>query len=361
MKALVLRSPGQIEIVDVAKPKLSQGEVLVKVLKCGICGSDVRYFHGENPWAKQTLGRHIPNPPNIILGHEFVGIVADVFDPSDAPLIGKRMGVNTFITCGRCSFCRSGRENLCEQTKHLGHGQGWGPREFYFGGMAEYCPAFSSQVYDIPDCITHQQATFFDPMLPSIHAVDVAKPKVLDKVAILGAGPIGLLIAQIVKLRGAVCTFITDITQKNIDVAKEIGVDFAVNVNNAPEVFHELIMRVTNNEGVDLVFNTVGSNKSIEESLTVLKKGGTLVLLAAKEDEIRFPALLLSGEKAIRTSSNNLYADFPKAIELIARGLVRVTPLITHQFGLSQGIEAFAVACNKTETGAIKVIVDCQS
>jgi len=361
MKALVLKSPEHIEVMDVPMPVLTEGQVLIRVSKCGICGSDIRYFHGENPWAKQTLGRHIDNPPNIILGHEFVGVVEDVFHKEDTYLIGKHVGVTTFIACGRCNYCRSGQENLCEHTKHLGHGQGWGKMDFYPGGMAEFCPAFASRVYELPKNVTDDQATFFDPLGAAIHAVDVGGPKPLDKVAILGAGPIGLLIAQLVKVYGAVCTFITDIAEKNITVAEKTGVDYAVNVGDGSKSLYHLVMDKTTRLGVDLSFNTVGTSESILESLRMLKKGGALVLMAAKEDEIHFPSLLLSGERKIKTSSNNLYSDFPRVIEMVSVGAVKVDPLITHRFSLSDGVKAFETACNKSKTGAIKIIIECQS
>jgi len=105
----------------------------------------------------------------------------------------------------------------------------------------------------------------------------------------------------------------------------------------------------------------VGTTRTIQESLGILKKGGTLVLMATKEDDIRFPALLLSGERTIRTSSNALYADFPRAVEFLATGRIQVDPLITHRFALTQALEAFNTACNKSETGAIKIVLDCQS
>lgn len=360
MKALVLKGTEQLEVMDVPTPKLSAGQVLIKVSKCGICGSDVRYFHGENPWAKQTLGRHVDNPPNIILGHEFVGVVHDVFDKSDAQLLGKRVGINTFITCGRCSFCRNGHENLCDHTKHLGHGQGWGKMDFYPGGMAEFCPAFASHLYELPENITDEQATFFDPLTAAIHAVDVGHPKPLDKVAILGAGPIGLLIAQLVKVYGAARTFITDIAAENITIAEKVGVDCTLNLGNSSNSLYDLVMEKTSYQGVELSFNTVGTSESILESLRILKKGGTLVLMATKENEVIFPALLLSGERTIRTSSNAMYTDFPRVIELVSAGQVKVDPLITHRFDLSDAVKAFEVACNKSKTGAIKVIIDCQ-
>ena len=361
MRALVLKAPRSLAVTEVPEMKPGPGQVVLRVSKCGICGSDIRYFCGENPWAKQTLGKEVPNPPNIILGHEFVGVVDEVCDDRDAELLGQRVGVNTFITCGRCVFCKSGQENLCPNTKHLGHGQGWGKMEFYPGGMAERCPAFSSQVYELPPHVTDEQATFLDPMIAALHAVDVGRPKVLDKVAICGAGPIGLLIAQFVKVYGAVRTFITDVADENIAVARTVGVDFPLRLSTNQNSFRELVMDQTGGAGVDLVFDTVGTTETIQESLGLLKKGGTLVLMATKEADLRFPALLLSAERTIRTSSNAMYTDFPRAIECLATGKIQVDPLITHRFALTHALEAFQTACNKSQTGAIKIILDCQS
>jgi len=362
MKAIVLKSPEKLAVMDVPKPKLSPGFVLIKVSRCGICGSDIRYFHGENPWAKHALGRDVENPPNIILGHEFTGVVHELFDQADSYLLGKRVRVNTFITCGRCSYCRNGQENLCENTMHLGHGQGWGKMDFYPGGMAEFCPVWASQVYELPESITDDQATFLDPLIAATHAVDVGHPEPLDKVAILGAGPIGLLIAQLVKvLYGAIRTFIADIAAENIAVAEKVGIDFALNLSSSSKSFYDLIKEKTEPPGVDLVFNTVGTSQSILESLKLLNKQGTLVLMATKEDEICFPSLLLSCERKIITSANAMYTDFSRAIEMVLNRAVKVEPLITHRFGLSEGVKAFETACHKAKTGAIKVVIDCQS
>ncbi|MFH1008490.1 MAG: alcohol dehydrogenase catalytic domain-containing protein [Candidatus Latescibacterota bacterium] len=361
MKALVLRSPKHLEVMEVPRPKLSAGQALIKVSKCGICGSDIRYFYGENPWAKQTLGRHVDNPPNIIPGHEFVGSVAEVHDPSDAHLVGKRVAICTWIGCGRCSFCRNGQENLCDTTKHLGHGQGWGEMDFYPGGMAEYCPVFVDQIHELPENVTDDQATFFDPLTAAIHAVDMGGPKPLDRIAILGAGPIGLLIAQVAQVYGAMGTFITDVAEENIAVAEKLGISYALNVSKSSKSLHNLVIEETDRRGVDVAFNTVGTSESILESLQILRRGGTLVLMATKEEEISFPSLLASGERTLKTSSNAMYTDFPRAIEFVSLGAVRVDPLVTHHFGLSDAVEAFEVGCNKGKSGAIKIIIECQS
>jgi L-iditol 2-dehydrogenase len=361
MRALVLKAPQTLAVMEVPAVRPGPGQVILRVSRCGICGSDIRYFCGENPWAKQTLGKEIPNPPNIILGHEFAGVVDEVHDDADAGLLGQRVAVNTFITCGRCAFCRSGQENLCPDTRHLGHGQGWGPMDFYPGGMAERCLAFAAQVYPLPPHVTDEQATFLDPMIAALHAVEVGGVKVLDRVAVCGAGPIGLLIAQFAKLYGAVRTFITDMAQENIAVARAVGVDFPWKVSPGEDRFRELVLDETHHAGVDVVFDTVGTTRTIQESLGLLKKGGTLVLMATKEEEIRFGALLLSAERTIRTSSNARYADFPRALDCLAGGRIRVDPLITHRFALTQALDAFRTACDKSRTGAIKIILDCQS
>jgi 2-desacetyl-2-hydroxyethyl bacteriochlorophyllide A dehydrogenase len=361
MKALVLKSTENLEIMDVPMPALTTGQVLVKVSRCGLCGSDIRYFRGENPWAKQTLQRDIPNPPNIIPGHEFVGTVVEVHDATDQALIGKRVAVQSWLACARCDDCRKGQENFCKQTRHLGHGQGWGEMAFYPGGMAEYCPAFSDHVHALPDNITTEQATFLDPLTAALHAVDVAKPDLLHRVAVLGAGPIGLMIAQVSKAYGASETFITDIAERNLDIARSLGVDHVLNTADSGQTITELVMPQTQGTGVERVFNTVGSQDSIVESLGLLTNAGILVLMATKDKEIRFPALLLSGERTIKTSSNAMYADFARAIGLIAQGLVKVDPMITHRFSLDDGVKAFETACNKAQAQAIKIILDCET
>jgi threonine dehydrogenase-like Zn-dependent dehydrogenase len=361
MKALVLKTVETLEVMEVPAPRLQPGLVLIQVAKCGVCGSDVRYFHGENPWAKQTLRREIPNPPNIILGHELTGTVVDVYDAGDRHLVGKRVGVNSFLTCGRCHFCRIGLENLCRQTKHLGHGQGWGEMEFYPGGMAEYCPAFAGQVYELSDRVTDEQATFLDPIIAALHAVDVAGPRLLDQAAIQGAGPIGLLIAQLLKRRGAKTVAISDVAETNLAVAQAVGADLVVNVADGRQSLLDLVMQVTGGLGVQRVFNTVGTRESIFESLRMLAATGVAVMMAAKDPEFTLPALLIAGERTVKTSANALLSDFPKALELLEAGMLQVDPLVTHRFPLSRAIDAFSVACHKDRHRAIKIIIDCQS
>jgi len=126
----------------------------------------------------------------------------------------------------------------------------------------------------------------------------------------------------------------------------------------------EAVMDQTGGAGVHIVYNTIGTQESIEQSLRMLRKGGTLVLLATKDKQISFPALLLSGERGertIRTSSNAYYSDFPRALEMLASGIVKVDPLISHRLPLTSALDAFQIACNKSQSGAIKVVLDCRN
>jgi threonine dehydrogenase-like Zn-dependent dehydrogenase len=179
-------------------------------------------------------------------------------------------------------------------------------------------------------------------------------------VAIQGAGPIGLLIGQMAKAYGARRTLISDLAPKNLGIARAVGFDDAVNVGAEKDALFEAAMAATGGAGVHVVYNTIGSQESIEEGLRMLRKGGTVVLLATKDKDIRFPSLLLSGERTLKTSSNAMFSDFPRAMELLARGIVQVKPLISHRFPLSGALDAFRVACNKSESGAVKVLLDCR-
>ena len=169
------------------------------------------------------------------------------------------------------------------------------------------------------------------------------------------------MIAQLMKIHGAKIVVVSDIAEGNLAVAKAVGVDHAVRVGQNARGLLDLVMKVTGGRGVQRVFNTVGSGESILESLRMLANGGVAVLMATKDKEFTLPSLLISGERTVKTSTNALLSDFPKALELLEAGMLNLDPLVTHRFPLSRATEAFAVACDKVKHDAVKIIVDCQS
>ncbi|MDO8684898.1 MAG: alcohol dehydrogenase catalytic domain-containing protein [Armatimonadota bacterium] len=351
MKAIVLRSKEDLIVEDVPKPSPGCGEVLVKVTDCGICGSDLRYLHGENPWSQHTLGEKRENPNNIIPGHEIAGVISEAGDGVDSQLIGKRVGVMCFSVDETCPWCRRNMRHLCVNTTHLGHGAGQGDRQYYYGGMAEYVPVRADHCYPLPDSVTNEQAAMLDPFCVGIHAVsqDAGPGK---SIVIIGSGTVGLCAIICARALGATQILAADIDDNHLKAALKVGADRTVNVDK-----EDLAMAVkdfTSGLGAWLVADSVGM--PLAETLPLVIRGGKLSLLAVKEREETISTLLLAGERKVMTSANFDYPEFTQGLEMLASGRVKVDDLITHRFPIEQGVEAFRVAESK-EGGAIKVLI----
>lgn len=351
MLAAVLEAPGQLRVRRVPVPTAGPGEVICRVRACGICGSDLRYLAGENPWAKHTLGYEKPNPPDMILGHEVSGVV----EPDEGPV---RAGLLAFRTCGKCPECRRGDSQLCVHTEHLGHGAGWEDREYNPGGMAEFMPVWRENVYELPESVSFDQATFLDGLGVAIHAVRRAGVGTGDRVAVLGEGPIGLLIAQAARVWGAESVVATDLYDAALACALEVGLNASIDGRNtaAGEVAGELAA-AAGGDGLNVIFDSTGDLQMQQAALGALAPGGVLMLMAGASEGLRLDPASLAAERTVTTSSNNLPEDFARGLELLASGQIEVEPMITHRFPLTETVQAFEVAASKHETGAIKVIV----
>jgi threonine dehydrogenase-like Zn-dependent dehydrogenase len=348
MKAAVLRGPGDLVVEQVPLPRPGPGQQLVQVGACGICGSDLRYLAGENPWAKHTLGYEKPNPPHMVLGHE-VGGWAD--------LDGERCAVGclAFRGCGRCADCHRGDEQLCRFTAHLGHGAGWEGQNP--GGMAEWLPLWTEHLYRLPTAITVEQATFLDGLGVAVHAVRRAAIVPGGATVVLGGGPIGLMIAQVARALGAGHAIVADVYDTPLRCALELGLEPGFDLSQGgPEAFAAEVRDRTGGD-VRAVFDTTGDLAAQQLGLSLLGAGGTLMLLAGVATGLEVTTASLAGERTITTSSNNHYADFGFGLRLMAAGRVLVEPMITHRFALDDAPEAFAVAADKVHTGALKVIL----
>ena len=355
MKAAVLKAPRQLTVEEVPVPAPEPSEVLVKVAACGICGSDLRYFVGENPWAMHTLGREAPNPPNIILGHEFGGEVVAAGDGRFEELVGQRIVVSAYAACGMCVECRLGQYNLCKATIHLGHGAGWGDREYYPGGMAEYCAVWADKAYPLPDSVSWEEATFLDIAGVGIHAVRVSEMKPDGVVVVLGAGPLGLSIAQVAKAWGARATCCTDVYPKALAVAAEVGVDRAIDATTDDP--KEAVLDATDGRGADYVFDTAGTAETQRQAIEMLAPSGALINLVTNRTKVSFELLELAAERSIRTSTNYFFHDFQTAIDMAGSGQLALAPMITHRFPLADANRAFDAGLNKDEHEALKIVI----
>jgi threonine dehydrogenase-like Zn-dependent dehydrogenase len=291
----------------------------------------------------------------MILGHEVAGEIVEVGAEVDPGRSGERVALLAYKGCGVCRYCRRGQENLCEDTLHLGHGAGWEDRAFYPGGMATYCPIWSEMAYTLPAGIPYDEATQLDGLGVAVRAVHRAELQPMDRVAVLGAGPIGLLILQVAGAYGARRVVCTEVSPRSMDIARQCGADAVIDARSGDVVAR--IRKEFGGVGPDVVFDTVGAEETLRDGLATLARGGRMVALAIKPERLTLEGGDLSGERSIATTANSPYPDFQHAIDLLASGKVQVTPMITHHFPLSQGLEAFAAGLDRERTGAVKVII----
>lgn len=352
MKAVVLRQTDDLAVLDVPVPEIGPGQALVRMTHCGICGSDIRYLHGDNPWAKQTLGEKYENPVNIILGHEVSGVVERVGDGCDAALVGRRVALLAFGTCGECFFCKRGEEHLCPNTQHLGHGAGWGESEYYYGGMAEYVPVPADWLVPLPDGVTNEAAAVLDPLGVAVHAVKKSAIIEGDAVMIIGGGAVGALAVQVAKARGAGEVVVVDINDAVLKVAAQMGADRTVNPNKeSTAVLAEEIGGV----GPRAIIDTIGAR--LDTYLPLLSRGGRYVMLTVTENAQDFRTILLAGERSIVSSCNFRFEDYWEALSLLETGQIIPGPIITHTYALADALDGFRVAEDKEHTGAVKVVM----
>ncbi|NIA15083.1 MAG: alcohol dehydrogenase catalytic domain-containing protein [Nitrospiraceae bacterium] len=330
-------------------PVISGPSVRVEMRACGICGSDIRYYHGENPWSLHTLGRNVPCPPNMVLGHEISGIVKS----SEG---NRRVAILAYKGCGECVYCRVGQENLCGHMVHLGHSAGWDPMPYYPGGMAHTFEVWQGFDYDIPDSISFDAAVFLDGLAVAVHAVDQGGLGPGAKVGFVGLGPVGLLAAQVARAKSAGTVVGCDVDELPTRLAREVGLPDMAHGDSA-----DLVSFVKGHnalkDGLDMIVDTVGSAETIQDSLSLLRKGGALVLLAVHEAAIPLRPTALSGERRIVTSANNRYEDFTEAIRLLSEGRVRVDPLVTHRLPLEDAAKAFELMADKLRNGVYKIVL----
>jgi len=356
MKALVLKKPKILELQDIPQYSLTEEDhVLIKVEACGICGSDLRYWAGENPWALHTLGRHIDNPPNLIMGHEYAGEVVKVNSKKYEYLLGKRVGVQAFKVCGKCKFCTSGRENLCSKMIHMGHAQGWGKMDFYPGAYAEYCLGWADLLHVIPEYVSYAEASMADILCVAVHVVGRTNIYKGSNVLCFGGGPAGLSIAQLARLKGAINIFISDPSP----LAREIIAKYKhfIIINPDEEKVSKVIQKHIGDEKCIAIFDSVGNREQNKTGIPLLEEQGTYVNMAVHDVPMEINAKLLGSERTITTSSNAYYEDVKEAYRLIESGEIDVKPWITHKLSLEDYEKAFELLL-RSPKAAYKVVFE---
>ncbi len=354
MQAVVLTKPKTLQLLDIPKPVMTEkNHVLIRVEACGICGSDLRYWAGENPWALHTLGKHVDNPPNMVMGHEFSGVVEAVNSSEYEHLLGKRVGVQSYRVCGKCNFCTTGRENLCRDMIHIGHAQGWGDMEYFPGGYAEYCLGWADLLHPLDDDLDFASAAMADILCVAVHVSERVRIYDGANVLCIGGGPAGLGIAQVVETLSNVPVYISDPSPIAQNVLANYP-QFTV-IDPATVDLNEYLLE--KNIKFAAIFDSVGSGEMIQNLLPLLEEGGTWVNMAVHDTPVNMNAMALGSERTLTTSSNAFNSDLVRAYQLLNTGKLDVSKWITHTFPLDEFEQAFELLLQQPKA-AFKVVFE---
>jgi len=338
MKAAVYYRLDNIKVEDIPKPKISQDEILVKMKACGICGSDLMdwYLKGRAP---------------LVLGHEPAGIIVETGDKVEDFKVGDRVFVHHHIACLTCHYCIRGSYTMCEQ---------FGKTHIIPGGFAEYfrvpAPNLQIDTLKIPDTISFEEATLIEPVACCIRAMRKCDIQSSDVIAIIGAGPSGIINTILLKNSSASKIIVSDVIDYRLKVAKRFGADLTINSRN--ENFDEKLKNATDGRGADFVIVTAPNVEAFSEGIRSCRKGGTLCLFAPSSPEAQArisPHRLFFSEIAIIPSYSTSHVETRMALQMIDSGRVKAKELITHRFPLTQIQYAFKTAAESKE--CLKVVV----
>jgi len=340
VKAIVYEGGGKLAVKDVPEPQAGLKDVLIKVRAAGICGSDLEMARGNRPDV---------TPPRIP-GHEVAGEVAEVGSEVARSWAADRVVVEPILSCGRCRNCRVGRYNVCKELRFLG--------VHVDGAFAEFLAVPEWRVYKIPERFSYEEAAVLEPTAVGVHVVKRAQISPGDSVVILGAGPIGLQIAQVAKTTGAGYIVMTDVLDYRLDLARKLAADLVV--NSGKENPLQYVSQLTEGEGADVVIDAVGSSRTILQTMDLVRVGGRILLAGLSVERFvteppTFWMRQLLKEVTIETSRSYAANDWITAIRLASRGKINCRALVTHKFPLDNAVRAYEVADKKLEN-SIKVL-----
>ena len=342
MKALVLNRYSQLDYQEFPVPVPEADGVLVRVRACGVCGSDI---HG---WDGSTGRRQ----PPLIMGHEASGEIAAVGPRAERWRAGDRVTFDSMISCGACAFCRAGQSNLCDNRRVVGVS----PGEYrQHGAFAEFVALPARVLYALPEALSFERAAMVEPVSIAIHAVQRVKIAPTDSAVVIGTGMIGLLVVPALRWAGCGNIIAVDIDDKKLALARELGAHHALRSDAAAAAAE--IAGLTGGRGADFSFEIVGFTPTLDLALRALRKGGTAVLVGNLSAKTDFPLQLVVTRELSVLGSCGSAGEYPLCLDLIARGVMRVDPLISAVAPLAEGDAWFRKLSAKGGGGLMKVIL----
>jgi len=341
MKSLLLTEYSKLSIADMPRPEPGPGEVLIRVAACGICGSDVHGYDGSS-------GRRIPP---LVMGHEAAGEVAGVGSAVTKFKVGDRVTFDSTVYCGECIFCKRGEVNLCDRREVIGVSCGDYRRH---GAFAEYIVVPERIVYKMPGSMSFPEAAMLEALSVALHAVNVSGVKRGDTALVVGAGMIGLLTMQAIRVSSMARVMIADIDETRLTLGELLGADEALRGTGG--LIAAETMKRTGGVGADVVFDAVGRTETVAESIDSVRKGGTVTLIGNIAPEVTLPLQKVVSRQIRLQGSAASSGEYPRAMELMASGRIQVRPLITAVAPLEDGPRWFE-RLHAQEPNLMKVVL----
>jgi len=333
LKAIVKTKPGRgVEVLDVPYPEVTATSAVLKTLACGICGADLEVYQGRlSKFAKLPM----------IMGHEVSGEVVEIGEDVEGFTVGDRVVVQPFTgMCGTCYYCKTGQAWSCASRRMI-------------GGMTEYVAVPAENLYPLPKTLEPEEGPLCEPFAVALHALHVASFKILETAAVLGPGPIGLMVLAALKAAGAGLVVVTgtqDDVSPRLALASELGADAAVNIDDGNPV--EVVKDFTEGLGVDVVFDTTGSPKAGPQGIRMLKTGGRMVVIGHYPGTMAFADPSYKGY-TVRGNVSYNWDTWERMIPYLERRPVVFKPFITHRLALDEATKGFELAMSKK---SVKVI-----
>jgi L-idonate 5-dehydrogenase len=340
--AVTLFGPEDLRLVETPLSLLQPGMVRIRFGAGGICGSDLHYFRHAR------TGDFVVTQP-LVLGHEVAGEIVDIAGEAPGLAVGQRVAVNPSRWCGTCRFCREGRENLCENIYFMGSASRTPHMQ---GGFSSYIDAVPAQCVPVPEDLPYEAAALAEPLAVALHAVARAGDLRDRRVAVFGGGPIGLLVMLAARLAGAARVTVVDIAAAPLAFAAKLGADRTANIADDTDMLGELAA----SEGFDVAFEATGARAGLISAIATVRRGGTLVQVGnLPGGEIPLPANAIMAKELDVRGTFRFGREYARAVELIAAGTVDVSRLITARVPLSQAVEGFHLALDRSRS--VKVVL----
>ena len=340
MRALLLSEYRRFELADLAAPEPASSEILIQVAACGICGSDVHGYDGSS-------GRRVPP---IVMGHEAAGTIAVLGRGVTGFSVGDRVTFDSTVYCGQCAYCRRGEINLCDRREVLGVSCGDYRRP---GAFAEFVVVPARIVYRLPHDFVFAEAAMLEAVAVALHGVSLVSVPPDSTALVVGAGTIGLLVQQALGAAGCARVFVTDVDVARLQRSRELGATAAI---TAGADFNDQLLELTKGSGVDIAVEAVGNNEAVHTAIASVRKGGSVVLIGNVSAEVALPLQKVVTRQIRLQGSCASAGEYPRAIELLSTGAIRVKPLITAVAPLEEGPQWFE-RLYRREPNLMKVVL----